>query len=112
MLAGGEAGSGDHRIRVDGPEPRLGFRRTAQARVRRQRGSGQTGGGEPGWILAGEWQAAEEAGDDLGGGWRRGHGRIARREREAEGRGESEDKGEGIRAGGSDPVRLDRGPAC
>jgi hypothetical protein len=35
--------------------------------------------------------AVDEAGDDLGGGWRRGHGRIAMREREAEGLGESED---------------------
>jgi hypothetical protein len=42
MLAGGEAGSGDHRIRVDGPEPRLGFHRAVQVSMSRRRGGRHT----------------------------------------------------------------------
>jgi hypothetical protein len=38
----GEAGSGDHHIRVDGPEPRLGFHRAVQLSLSWHRGGRHT----------------------------------------------------------------------
>jgi hypothetical protein len=65
MLAGGEAGNGDHHIHVDRPEPRLGFHRAMRVSMSQCRGGRHTKE-DTGLELSGEqrqrtWPAMPEA---------------------------------------------------